>query len=68
MSSILIKNALIVNDGVSAEGSVLVDNGVIVKIFKAVPEIHADVEIDASGKYLMPGVIDDHVHFRLRVA
>ena len=64
MSSILIKNALIVNDGVSAEGSVLVDNGVIVKIFKAVPEIHADVEIDASGKYLMPGVIDDHVHFR----
>ncbi|RCW30566.1 dihydroorotase [Marinilabilia salmonicolor] len=61
----LIKNATIINQGNSFEGSVLINDRLIEKIFRKgdlLPE--ADKTIDAEGCYLIPGVIDDQVHFR----
>ena len=61
----LIKNATVVNDGESFAGDVLVRDGLIAEVRRGsiVPESAARV-IDASGKYLIPGIIDEHVHFR----
>jgi dihydroorotase len=68
MKDIIIKDAKVVNEGkVLRDTSLLIRNGIIEKIFRdSVPEaILANSEvIDASGKYLLPGVIDDQVHFR----
>ena len=63
----LIENAHIVNEGRVFKGAVLVKNDIIDSIYKG--EVPAQVRekaevIDASDCYLMPGVIDDHVHFR----
>ena len=64
----LIKNATIINEGLKFKGNILIDGEKIKKIFSEVipPEINLnDAEIiDASGLYLIPGVIDDQVHFR----
>ena len=62
----LIKNAQIVNEGKTFTGSVLIHNQIIDKIYNQgeTPEANADVVIDAEGKYLIPGMIDDQVHFR----
>lgn len=66
MNNYLIKNAKIVNEGEITEGYVLVRNGIIQAIGDGIPEVTSDytVEIDAAGHYLLPGVIDDQVHFR----
>lgn len=66
MISQLIKNALIINEGKKFIGSVLIKNDLIEEIFTEIPEnIPSDWKvIDASGKILIPGVIDDQVHFR----
>lgn len=61
---ILIKNARIVNEGKTFESDLLIENGIISKIEKNISEENCDKIIDASGKYLLPGVIDDQVHFR----
>ena len=63
----LIENAHIVNEGRVFKGAVLVKNDIIDSIYKG--EVPAQVRekaevIDATDCYLMPGVIDDHVHFR----
>lgn len=66
MSNILIKNATIVNEGSSFVGSLLV-KGEIIDMTGHIPEekIPRDVQVvDASGMLLIPGVIDDQVHFR----
>lgn len=63
MSKILIKNAKIVNENSQITGDVLIDGEYIVKIAKDITDANARV-IDASGKYLLPGIIDDQVHFR----
>jgi len=63
----LIKNARIINEGRNYKGSVLIDGEFIAKIFSDVPaeEAYPDATIiDASGQYLIPGAIDDQVHFR----
>ena len=64
----LIKDALIINEGRSFKGSVLIDNQYISAVFEGenMPgELSDNVKvIDASGKWLLPGVIDDQVHFR----
>jgi dihydroorotase len=64
----LIKNATIINEGLKFKGSVLISEEQILKIFPhAIPSDFdlKEVEvIDASGFYLIPGVIDDQVHFR----
>lgn len=65
---ILIKNATIVNEGKKAKGSVLIVDEKIEGIYTGEEELPAtsdtDQIIDATGMYLFPGVIDDHVHFR----
>ena len=68
MSKILIHNPLIINEGRSFVGSVLIEGDKIAALFEGeVPGqalADADEVIDASGKWLMPGAIDDQVHFR----
>jgi dihydroorotase len=63
MNSYLIKNATIVNEGSSFVGDVLIENGIIKKVDTSITTSSMTV-IDASGKYLIPGLIDDQVHFR----
>lgn len=63
MKRILIKNAHIINRGNVYNGDLLIENGFIEQIAPEI-NINADLEIDATGKYLMPGIIDDQVHFR----
>lgn len=60
----LIKNALIVNEGKTFAGDVLVKNGIIEKIGSNISTAENVEEINAEGKVLLPGVIDDQVHFR----
>ncbi|MBF6040721.1 dihydroorotase [Pseudomonas sp. P154a] len=64
MTSVLIRNARLVNEGREFEGDLLVSNGRIVKIASSIQGENADVEIDADGQWLLPGMIDDQVHFR----
>ena len=65
MPTTLITNATIINEGSQRKGSVLINNGIIEKIFALTDDLpQADNIIDATGKLLLPGVIDDQVHFR----
>lgn len=61
-----IKNAIIVNNGEKIIGSVIIENDLIRDVYlnNPEPDIVCDNVIDANQCYLMPGVIDDHVHFR----
>ena len=61
--STLIKNASIVNEGTIFTSDVLIEEDKIIEISENI-ETKADIIIDATGKYLIPGVIDDQVHFR----
>ena len=61
---ILIKNAKIINENQIFESDVLIENDLISKIEKNISEENMDQVIDAAGKYLLPGIIDDQVHFR----
>ncbi|MFN6945036.1 MAG: dihydroorotase [Cytophagaceae bacterium] len=63
MGSILIVNAKIVNEGTITERDVYIENGYINQIAKNISK-KADTVIDAQGKHLLPGIIDDQVHFR----
>ena len=60
----LIKDATIVNEGKAFEASVLIENGVIADISENISITEDMIVIDAKGKYLLPGMIDTHVHFR----
>lgn len=63
--SILIKNARIVNEGKIVDGDVLIENKKIKEISSSISVKHPNIlVIDAENKYLMPGMIDDQVHFR----
>jgi dihydroorotase len=65
MQDLLIKNASIVNEGRIFSGHVLCSNSRIKKIITSdCPEIAGVKIIDAGGNLLMPGIIDDQVHFR----
>lgn len=62
MQNTIIKNISIVNEGKTTVGDVLIRNG---RIEKIAPQIGGTGnEIDGTGKHLLPGVIDDQVHFR----
>ncbi|MFN0214034.1 MAG: dihydroorotase [Saprospiraceae bacterium] len=63
MSTILIRNAKIVNRGQIRQADLLVKAGHIAKIEASISG-SADIEIDAKGRHLIPGIIDDQVHFR----
>ena len=62
----LIKGGRIVNEGTCFEGSIVIDGEQIAEILKSGqhPETPVDQTIDASGCYVLPGIIDTHVHFR----
>ncbi|WP_298950813.1 dihydroorotase [uncultured Nonlabens sp.] len=65
MKKTLIKNARIVTDGVTKEGDVYIEGDTIKEIAESISAKNADtIVIDIEGKYLLPGVIDDQVHFR----
>lgn len=64
MQIYLIKNIQVVNEGAITVADVLVRNGRIEKIAAHVDNPGPATEIDGEGKYLLPGVIDDQVHFR----
>lgn len=68
MSKKLIKNARIINEGRSYQGSVLIDGEMIAAVYEGnVPDetvAEAKEVINAQGKWLLPGCIDDQVHFR----
>lgn len=65
MKKVLIKNARIVNEGSIIEGDVFIDNGIITEIGSNISAKSGDLSIiDAEGNYLLPGLIDDQVHFR----
>lgn len=66
MMRTLVKNATIVNEGRAFRGSVMIDGDLISDVFEG-EEAHGarpDSVVDASGCWLFPGVIDEHVHFR----
>jgi dihydroorotase len=64
MQKYLIKNIRLVNDGKITPADVLISHGRIEKIGPQIESSAAVTEIDGEGKYLLPGVIDNHVHFR----
>ncbi|CAA0151742.1 dihydroorotase [Tenacibaculum maritimum] len=64
MNNYLIKNATIVNENSTFIGDVLIENEWISKISKNITPSENSTVINAEGKYLIPGMIDDQVHFR----
>jgi len=64
MARILIKNARLVNEGKIREGDLLIDNGRIDRIDNAISATAGMEVVVAEGKALLPGMIDDQVHFR----
>ncbi|QBR12581.1 dihydroorotase [Sphingobacterium sp. CZ-2] len=63
MSTILIKHALVVNEGEQRALDIYIKDGRIAKIGSTL-DLKADQEINAEGLHLFPGLIDDQVHFR----
>lgn len=64
MKKILIKNAFVVNEGTTKEMDVLLEAGRIKQIDESIfPDDQTEL-VNAAGKYLLPGLIDDQVHFR----
>ena len=64
MSNYLIKNTAIVNEGKTVHGDVLIKNGRIDKIAANISTPSNVQEINGEGQFLLPGAIDDQVHFR----
>jgi dihydroorotase len=64
MKSTLIKNATIINENKIFKGDVLIENEIIVTISSEIIPTDTVEVIDANGSYLIPGFIDDQVHFR----
>lgn len=61
--TILIQNGTLVNEGRTFSADILIKNGRIERIDNLI-DASADITIDAGGKHVLPGVIDDQVHFR----
>ncbi|MGO4913740.1 dihydroorotase [Leeuwenhoekiella sp. W20_SRS_FM14] len=65
MEKVLIKDANIVNEGSIMRGDVYIENGIIMEVSQNLSVKSPDVHVfDAEGQHLLPGVIDDQVHFR----
>ena len=64
MKNILIRSATIVNEGKQFVADVFIHNGYIEKIESSISPKVNFIDINGEGKYLLPGVIDDQVHFR----
>ncbi|MEZ5055190.1 MAG: hypothetical protein R2807_10595 [Chitinophagales bacterium] len=59
----LIKNGKIINEGKIQEADILIHENIIQRIEKDISDADA-VVIDAQNQYIIPGIIDDQVHFR----
>jgi dihydroorotase len=59
----IIKNGLIINEGKIEAKEILIHNNIIEKIDNTINDAHAKI-IDANKNYIIPGIIDDQVHFR----
>ncbi len=64
MGKILISNARLINEGEIRDADVLIDGERIAKIASGIAATDGMEVIDAGGRYLLPGMIDDQVHFR----
>jgi len=64
LSRLLIRGARIVNEGSVFEGDLLVDGERIAKIDSGIAADGSEEIVEADGRYLLPGMIDDQVHFR----
>lgn len=64
MSATLIVNARLVNEGRETENDLLIENGRIARIAASIDARPGDQVVDAAGRWLLPGMIDDQVHFR----
>ena len=60
----LIKNAFLVNEGKTSQHDLRIQDGKILTIAEKLLPLENEEVIDATGKYLLPGLIDDQVHFR----
>ena len=63
MGKILIKNATVVNEDKIFEADILIKDNFIARIDTTISDPNAEI-IDALGNYILPGIIDDQVHFR----
>ncbi len=63
-NTLLILNALVVNEGKITPADIFIKDGLIEQIGSNLSHLKTKKVIDATGKYLLPGVIDDQVHFR----
>ncbi len=63
MGKTLIKNAVIINEGLRFESDILIQDEIIAKIGSNLSSKNAEI-LDAGGKIVLPGIIDDQVHFR----
>jgi dihydroorotase len=64
MQKYLVKNIGIVNEGSISTGDVLISEGRIERIAPIIQPVSGVIEITGDGKFLLPGAIDDQVHFR----
>jgi len=64
MKKTLIKNAFVVNEGETKQMDVLIEAGKIAQIKETIAADDQTEIVEAEGKYLLPGLIDDQVHFR----
>ena len=62
----IVEGGTIVNEGRTFDGTIVIEDGKITQIIQGNinPEVSLDEVIDASGCFVLPGIIDDHVHFR----
>ena len=62
----VVQGGTIVNEGKTFDGTIVIEEGKITQIIQGhtYPEVSSDEIIDASGCFVLPGIIDDHVHFR----
>lgn len=64
LPKIIIRNAVIVNEDIQEIADVLIENGRIEKIQPSITGVSHAENINAEGGWLIPGMIDDQVHFR----
>ena len=63
----IIRNGNIVNEGRIVKADIIIENEMVQQIVpsdETSRDTHFDVEVDATGCFVLPGIIDDHVHFR----
>ncbi|MEX7310837.1 amidohydrolase family protein [Klebsiella pneumoniae] len=64
MKPLLLTNALIISEDMRYQADILIDKGRIQKIASFIPSRPEWLVIDVRGKWVIPGMIDDQVHFR----